>query len=298
MTRAIRALIFLIPIVAWVPPAGAPEPTVDDVIQQQITRRAMELIQRSSARNAGGKPTAAMLASEAAAVKQAVDEALAKPAPAPLAAPPAPAMAIPAPAAAIPAPPPVVVTAPTEVSIPQEVKDLIVSFCSLLITAGLAAGLAWMRAHLAFMKEAAANQAVTAGANGFGALLEQELAKQGKSLSSVSISDPTVAAFAQKLLAAYPEWGPLVGLTPDVAERKVLAGALQQSTAPLVVAAVAPIPPPPPAPSPPPPAPPPSPPAPPSPATSPDLGVVTVTGQAVSPTAVPTPPPTDLEVHP
>lgn len=122
----------------------------------------------------------------------------------------------------------------TEVTIPSEIRDAVLSLCGILITAGIGTGLTWMRAHFAFMKEAGANAAITSSAQGFGALLEQALAKHGKSLSSVEISDPTVAMFARKLISSYPEWGPLVGLTQDIAERKVLGGAIVQSTAPLV----------------------------------------------------------------
>lgn len=132
--------------------------------------------------------------------------------------------------------PTVTVTAPTTVTIPAEIRDAIVSLCGILITAGIAAGLAWMRSHFAFMKEVEINATITSSAEALGGLLEQALAKQGKSLSSVDISDPIVAATAQKLLAAYPEWGPIVGLTQDIAERKVLGSAIVQSTAPIVPA--------------------------------------------------------------
>lgn len=133
--------------------------------------------------------------------------------------------------AVIPPPPP-----RTEITIPSEIRDAVLSLCGILITAGIGAGLTWMRAHFAFMKEAGANAAITSSAQGLGALLEQALVKQGKSLATVDVSDPTVAAFARKLVTSYPEWGPLVGLTQDIAERKVLGGAIEQSTAPLTVA--------------------------------------------------------------
>lgn len=156
--------------------------------------------------------------------------------------PPAAAASSTAPQAAAPPAPPTpaiaVVPAPQTITIPAEVRDAVISLCSLLITAGIGVALTWMRSHFAFMKEAGANAAITSSAQGLGALLEQELAKQGKSLSSVSISDPNVAAAAQRLIAAFPEWGPLIGLTPDIAERKVLAGAIQQSVAPIVPAPV------------------------------------------------------------
>ncbi len=90
----------------------------------------------------------------------------------------------------------------TEVTIPSEIRDAVLSLCGILITAGIGAGLTWMRAHFAFMKEAGANAAITSSAQGLGALLEQALAKQGKSLSSVEVSDPTVAVFARKLISS------------------------------------------------------------------------------------------------
>lgn len=194
------------------------------VQKETITERAAQFVKTDA-------PTmnALVQAAAAAMAEAAVQTAKAQAA---VLVPPPPA----APPAAAAPPPPADALPPQTIVIPAEIRDAVLSLCGILITAGIGAGLTWMRAHFAFMKEAGANAAITSSAQGLGALLEQELAKHGASLSTVSVNDPTVAAFAQKLIASYPEWGPLVGLTPDVAARKVLGGAIEQSVVPIVPA--------------------------------------------------------------
>lgn len=128
-----------------------------------------------------------------------------------------------------------VVAIPTTVNIPADIREWILSLCGILITGAIGWSLTWMRAHFKFMQEVGANATITASATGFGALLEKELATQGKSLATVDVNNPTVAHFAQLLIDSYPEWGPIVGLTPEIAKRKVLNGGLVQSNIPIDV---------------------------------------------------------------
>lgn len=217
-----KLLFLLLPAVAWAQPAAGPAPPPSALPPQQVIDKAIDYIRSD--------PQAL-----AAVIRSAAAQMIAQTNPPPAAAPPAPP---PAPAAAPSPTPPIptiaVVPAPQTISIPAEVRDAVLSLCGIIITAAIGAALAWMRQHFAFMKEAGANAAITSSAQGLGALLEQELARRGASLSQVTVNDPTVAAFAQKLIASYPEWGPLVGLTPDVAARKVLGGAIEQSVVPLI----------------------------------------------------------------
>ncbi len=223
----LRVLLFLLPVAAWAQPAAAPGPSPPALPPQQVIDKAVDMIRSDP------QVLAAVIRSAAAQMIVQTNPQLAG-SPAAPSATAAPASPPPSATAAVPSI--AVVPAPQVISIPAEVRDAVLSLCSVLITAGIGAGLTWMRAHFAFMKEAGANAAITNSANSLGALLEQELAKHGASLSTVSVNDPTVAAFAQKLIASYPEWGPLVGLTPDIAARKVLGGAIEQSAVPLALA--------------------------------------------------------------
>jgi hypothetical protein len=198
MTMILRVLLFLVPVIAWAQPAPT-SPVIATPLPDPVTDA-----RTAQAASMLRQAQAALAAAQAAAQQAAMSAQPAR--------------------------------APEVVTIPAEVRDALLSLCSLLITAGIGVGLAWMRSHLAFMKEAGANAAITSSAQGLGALLEQALAKQGKSLSTVDISDPMIADAARKLIAGYPEWGPLVGLTQDIAERKVLGGAIQQSVAAIVPA--------------------------------------------------------------
>jgi hypothetical protein len=121
---------------------------------------------------------------------------------------------------------PVVVQGPieTKLSIPAQIQTDLISLASILITAMVGFGLNWMRSHLAFMKNIAMNQEVTASAEGFGALLVQQLKQQGIP-ATIDVHNPQVAAIAQKVLNNYPDYVAKLGMTPDKIATLVLKGA-------------------------------------------------------------------------
>lgn len=156
------------------------------------------------------------------------------PAPMPVTAAPtvtAPPSAIPdAPAPAVPTPTvdaaPVVVQGPieTKLSIPAQIQTDLISLASILITGMVSVGLAWMRSHLTFMKNIAMNQEVTTSAEGFGALLVQQLKQQGVP-ATIDINNPQVAAFTQKVFDNYQGYTAALGITPDKVATLILKGA-------------------------------------------------------------------------
>jgi hypothetical protein len=154
---------------------------------------------------------------------------------------PVPAMAAPtvtappppvpdAPASAVPAPTvdaaPVVVQGPieTKLSIPAQIQTDLISLASVLITGMVGIGLAWMRSHLAFMQNIGMNQQVTASAEGFGALMVQQLKQQGIP-ATLDIHSPHVAEITQKVLDNYSGYVAALGITPDKVATLILKGA-------------------------------------------------------------------------
>jgi hypothetical protein len=148
---------------------------------------------------------------------------------APTVAAPSPAV-LDAPAPAVPAPTvdaaPVVVQGPieTKVSIPAQIQADLMSLASILITVMTGVALNWMRSHLAFMKNIAMNQEVTTSAEGFGALLVQQLKQQGVP-ATLDIRNPQVAALTQKVFNNYQGYTAALGITPDKVATLILKGA-------------------------------------------------------------------------
>jgi hypothetical protein len=143
----------------------------------------------------------------------------------------APPPAVPvAPAPAVPAPTvdaaPVVVQGPieTKLSIPAQIQTDLISLASVLITGMVGVGLAWMRSHLAFMQNVAMNQEVTTSAEGFGALLVQQIKQQGIP-ATLDIHSPHVAEITQKVLDNYSGYVAALGITPDKVATLILKGA-------------------------------------------------------------------------
>lgn len=154
---------------------------------------------------------------------------------------PAPVVA-PAQVIALPAPP------PPAASIPADIRDLIVSVGVPFLMAVAGFALKWQREHQQAMqqigdvqKKAAANSSIDSSSIGLGAMLEKELIARGRTLASVDVNSPEVAHLGQMLMDAYPQWAPLVGLTLDIAKRKVLTGGLRQSVTPLLPPPVVPV---------------------------------------------------------
>jgi hypothetical protein len=145
-----------------------------------------------------------------------------------VAAPPAPVPVAPAPAVTTPTvdAAPVVVQGPieTKLSIPAQIQTDLISLASVLITGMVGIGLAWMRSHLAFMKNIGMNQEVTTSAEGFGALLVQQLKQQGIP-ATLDIRNPQIAAFTQNVLNNYPAYVAALGITPDKVATLILKGA-------------------------------------------------------------------------
>jgi hypothetical protein len=81
-----------------------------------------------------------------------------------------------------------------------------------------------MRSHLAFMQNIGMNQQVTASAEGFGALLVQDLKRHGVP-ATLDLHDPQVAAFTRKVFDNYPAYTAALGITPDKVAALVLKGA-------------------------------------------------------------------------
>lgn len=121
---------------------------------------------------------------------------------------------------------PVVVQGPieTKLSIPAQIQTDLISLASVLITAMVGFGLNWMRSHLAFMKNIAMNQEVTTSAEGFGALLVQQLKQQGIP-ATLDIHSPHVAEITQKVLDNYSGYVAALGITPDKVATLILKGA-------------------------------------------------------------------------
>lgn len=142
--------------------------------------------------------------------------------------PPAPVPVAPAPV--VPTPTvdaaPVVVQGPieTKLSIPAQIQTDLISLASVLITGMVGIGLAWMRSHLAIMQNIGMNQQVTASAEGFGALLVQQLKQQGIP-ATIDVHNPQVAALTQKVFDNYQGYTSALGITPDKVATLILKGA-------------------------------------------------------------------------
>lgn len=124
----------------------------------------------------------------------------------------------------IPAPQVTVLPPAALVSIPAQVRDALVSAGALLIPGMVGIGLAWMRSHLKFMRNVGMNQQITASAEGFGALLVQDLKQQGLP-ATINIRNSQVAAFTQRVIDGYPEYVAATGITPDKVATLILKGA-------------------------------------------------------------------------
>lgn len=121
---------------------------------------------------------------------------------------------------------PVVVQGPieTKLSIPAQIQTDLISLASILITGMVGIGLAWMRSHLAFMQNVGMNQQVTTSAEGFGALLVQQLKQQGVP-ATLDVNNPQVAKFAKQVFDGYPAYTAALGITPDKVATLILKGA-------------------------------------------------------------------------
>jgi hypothetical protein len=145
---------------------------------------------------------------------------------------------------------PVVVQGPieTKLSIPAQIQTDLISLASVLITGMVGIGLAWMRSHLAFMKNIGMNQEVTTSAEGFGALLVQQLKQQGIP-ATLDIRNPQVAALTQKVFDNYQGYTAALGITPDKVATLILKGAAKvlpptdpAPTKPVIITQAAPVP--------------------------------------------------------
>ena len=120
--------------------------------------------------------------------------------------------------------PPVPVVVSTEVSIPSEIRDGLISVASILIPAMFAISLSWMRKHLKIMQEVGMNQSITESANGFAALLVNKMRKEGESINTIDVRSPQVASYVTTLLANYPDFATALKLTPDKASILISKG--------------------------------------------------------------------------
>lgn len=212
-------------------PPPAPKPAADTSLTKDQLDKIQELLDNLRA------TTAAVAAAPAPPAPPAPSAPSAPPV---VAAPLAPV--VPAQVIALPAPP------PPAASIPADIRDLIVSVGVPFLMAVAGFALKWQREHQQAMqqvgdvqKKAAANSSIDSSSIGLGAMLEKELIARGRTLASVDVNSPEVAHLGQMLMDAYPQWAPLVGLTLDIAKRKVLTGGLRQSVTPLLPPPVVPV---------------------------------------------------------
>lgn len=223
----LRVLFFLLPAVAWAQPAAAPAPASPP--PKPIIDRAEAFIRSDPAM------VDAIIRSAAASMAGQTQQS-----PPHTSSTPAPAMAV-----QPPAPVPVAAVSPVVMglSVPPEIVIALWTLVGTIILAATGAVTAWIKSHTEtvqhnkIIEQVGANEAINNAQKTQGALVELSLAKQGRSLSGVDVSDPVVQSSAQTLRASFPEWGQMVGLTQDIAARKVLGSAIEQSAVPLVPAA-------------------------------------------------------------
>lgn len=122
---------------------------------------------------------------------------------------------------------PVAVTAS---STEDRVKDGLVSLSSILISAMIGIGLTWMRSHMTIMQTAAANDALTKSATGFGAMLVQSMQQRGASIAMLSAHSPEVSSLANSLIAELsPKFTMRLGLSQERAGSSILREAAKVS---------------------------------------------------------------------
>jgi hypothetical protein len=136
----------------------------------------------------------------------------------------------------------VVTTAPmasTPINI-SPIMEWAVTFSTLLISGLASLALVWMRTHLAFMKDATMNTAISNAAGRAAGLANDFLTSEAAKHTVVNPKSTAVAIGVKYLSDAFPDYIKQTGVTPDKMANMVL-GELNSLVTPPVVATVPPV---------------------------------------------------------